>query len=191
VDKRTKVFLVLFLFFLSIYAAIAYYATTSRPNEPFIGFGIYSRDYSGQTTLSGYTGPGSTVNINQTYHWTFNITNEMGTTQLVQVITRLGNNQTIGPNATSPAFLQVFANASIFVPNKSSTLQNFDWNVTKLVSSSGLDYITVEINGQTTSSTFDTPGRPFRFYFELWTFNVSTASFQYYTWLQIGFNVNN
>ena len=187
-DKRTRVFLVLFLFFLSIYAAVAYYATTNRPNESFIGFGIYS----GQNTLSGYTGPGSTVNINKTYHWTFNITNEMGTTQLMQIITRLGNNQTIGPNATSPALLQVFANTSIFVPNKSSRLQNFDWNVTKVVSSGGLDYITVNINGRTTSSTLGTtPGRPFRFYFELWTFNTSTASFQYYTWLQIGFNVNN
>jgi hypothetical protein len=187
VDKRTRVFLVLFLFFLSIYAAIAYYATTNKPNEQFMGFGIYS----GQDTLSGYTGPGSTVNINQTYHWTFNTTNEMGTTQLVQIITRLGNNQTIGPSATSPALLQVFANASLFVPNKSSALQNFDWNVTKVVTSAGVDYITVDINGRTTTSTFgNTPGWPFRFYFELWTFNSSTASFQYYTWLQIGFNVN-
>ncbi len=189
-DQRTRVFLVLFLFFLSIYAAIAYYATTNKPNEPFMGFGIYS----GQNTytLSNYTGPGSTVNINKTYHWTFNITNEMGATQLVQIITRLGNNQTIGPNATSPALLQVFANASLFVPNKSSTLQNFDWNVTKVVSSGGLVYITLDINGRTTSSTIGTtPGLPFRFYFELWTFNASKASFQYYTWLQIGFNVNN
>ena len=186
-ERRTRVFIILFLFFLSIYAATAYYATTNKPTEHFMGFGIYS----GQNTLSGYTGPGSTVNINQTYHWTFNITNEMGTTQLVQIITRLGN-QTMGPNATSPAsLLQVFANASLFVPNKSSTLQNFDWNVTKVVSSGGLDYITVEINGRTTSSTLGTtPGQPFRFYFELWTFNPSTASFQYYTWLQIGFSVN-
>ena len=186
-DKRTRVFIVLFLFFLSIYAAIAYYATTDKPSETFIGFGIYT----GKNALSGYTGPGSTININQTYHWTFNITNEMGTTQLVQIITRIGNNQTTGPNATSPATLQVFANATSFVPNKSSTLQTFDWNVTKVVSSGGLDYLTVDINGLTTSSTLGTaPGLPFRFYFELWTFNTSLASFQYYTWLQIGFTVN-
>ncbi len=41
-EKRTRVFLAFFLFFLSVYAAIAYYATTSKPGQPFMGFGIYS-----------------------------------------------------------------------------------------------------------------------------------------------------
>jgi len=187
VEKRTRVFLLLFLFFLSIYAAIAFYATTNKPSQPFLGFGIYS----GQDTLSGYIGTG-TVNVNQTYHWTFNVTNEMGTTQLVQIITRLGNNQTLGPNATSPATLQVMANSTMFVPNRGSRLQDFDWNVTRETLSGGLDYLTLNINGRTANSTLVTgPGGPFRLYFELWTFNSALASFQYYTWLQIGFRLNN
>ncbi len=186
-EKRTRVFLLLFLFFLAIYGAIAFYATTNKPSQPFLGFGIYS----GQNTLSRYLETG-TVNVNQTYHWTFNITNEMGTTQLVQIITRLGNNTTLGPNATSPATLQVLANSTLFVPNKGSMLQNFDWNVTRVTSSGGLDYLTLDINGRITNSTLGTgPGGPFRLYFELWTFNSALASFQYYTWLQIGFSVNN
>ena len=187
-EKRTRVFLLLFLFFLSIYAAIAFYATNNKPSQPFLGFGIYS----GQDTLSGYIGTGSTVNVNQTYHWTFNVTNEMGTTQLVQIITRLGNNQTLGPNATSPATLQVMANSTMFVPNRGSRLQDFDWNVTRETLSGGLDYLTLDINGRITNSTLGTgPGGPFRLYFELWTFNSGLATFQYYSWLQIGFRVNN
>ena len=187
-EKRTRVFLLLFLFFLSIYAAIAFYATTNKPSQPFLGFGIYS----GQDTLSGYIGTGSTVNVNQTYHWTFNVTNEMGTTQLVQIITRLGNNQTLGPNATSPATLQVMANSTMFVPNRGSRLQDFDWNVTRETLSGGLEYLTLDINGRITNSTLGTgPGGPFRLYFELWTFNSGLATFQYYSWLQIGFRVNN
>ena len=188
-EKRTRVFLLLFLFFLAIYGAIAFYATTNKPSQPFLGFGVYS----GQNSLSGYIGTSSTVNVNQTYHWTFNITNEMGTTQLVQVITRLGNNTTLGPNATSPATLMVvLANSTLFVPNKGSMSQNFDWNVTRVTSSGGLDYLTLNINGRTANSTLVTgPGGPFRLYFELWTFNSALASFQYYTWLQIGFRLNN
>jgi len=189
VEKRTRVFLLLFLFFLAIYGAIAFYATTNKPSQPFLGFGVYS----GQNSLSGYIGTSSTVNVNQTYHWTFNITNEMGTTQLVQIITRLGNNTTLGPNATSPATLMVvLANSTLFVPNKGSMSQNFDWNVTRVTSSGGLDYLTLNINGRTANSTLVTgPGGPFRLYFELWTFNSALASFQYYTWLQIGFRLNN
>jgi len=130
--------------------------------------------------------------VNRTYYWTFNVTNEMGTTQLVQIITRLGNSTTLGPNATTPATLQVMANSTMFVPNKGSMLQNFDWNVTRVTSSGGLDYLTLDINGRITNSTLGTrPGGPFRLYFELWTFNSALASFQYYTWLQIGFSVNN
>ncbi len=191
-EKRTRVFLAFFLFFLSVYAAIAYYATTNKPSQPFIGFGIYS----GQGSLSGYTGQGSAVYVNQTYHWRLNVTNEMGTTQFVQIITLLGNNTTIGPNATSPAALptpaalQLLGNSTIFVANKNSVLQNFDWNVTRVTTSGGLDYLTLSINGRITNSTLSTvPGDPFRLYFELSTFNTSLGSFQYYTWLQIGFVV--
>ncbi len=185
-EKRTRVFLAFFLFFLSVYAAIAYYATTSKPSQPFMGFGIYS----GQGSLSGYTGSGSAVYVNQTYHWRLNVTNEMGTTQFVQIITRLGNNQTIGPNSTSPSTLEVLGNSTMFVANKSSILQSFDWKVTRVTASGGLNHLTLDTNGRITTSTLGTlPGDPFRLYFELSTFNTSLGSFQYYTWLQIGFKI--
>ena len=187
-NHRIRVFLVVFLFFLSIYAAIAFYVSTPKPSQPFIGFGLYSQ----QMTLSGYTGPDSTVNINYTNHWTLNIANEMGSTQFVQVISRLGSNQTGGPNSTSPAPLQVLTNSTLFVPNKSTSLQSFDWKITSVVSSGGSEYLTLNINGRSLNSTLGNPvGYPFRLFFELWTFNSSQGRFQYYTWLQVGFSVNN
>ena len=182
--------MVVFLFFLSIYAAIAFYATTPKPSQPFIGFGLYSQ----QMTLSGYTGPGSTVNVNQTYHWRLNITNEMGSTQFVQLISKLGSNQTGGPNSTSPAppALQVLTNSTLFVPNKNSSLQSFDWKITAVATSGGNESLTMNINGRSLNSTLRNPiGYPFRLFFELWTFNNSQGKFQYYTWLQVGFSVNN
>ena len=187
-NHRTKVFVVVFLFFLSIYAAVAFYDTTPKPSQPFIGFGVYSE----QMTLSRYTtGLGSTVNVNQTNHWTLNITNEVGSTQFIQIISRLGSNQTGGPNSTSPAPLQVLTNSTLFVPNKNTSLQSFDWKITSVVSSGGSEYLTLNINGRSLNSTLGNPvGYPFRLFFELWTFNSSQGRFQYYTWLQVGFSVN-
>jgi hypothetical protein len=186
--RKASVFLVLFLFFLSIYAAIAFYATTPKPSQPFIGFGIYSHE--GQ--LLGYTGPNSTVVLNQPNEWRLNVTNKMGSLQFVQVISRLGNQTTIPPNATSPASLPVLANSTMFVPNQNTSLLSFNWTITAVTPSGGLDYLTIDLNGHSLNSTLGSPaGSPYRFLFEIWTFNTSLDRFQYYTWLQIWFNVRN
>ncbi len=181
-------FFILFVFFLSIYAAIAFYATTPKPSQPFIGFGVFSQ----QGTLSGYTGPNSVVSVNQTLvHWTLNITNKMGSTQFVQIITRMGNETNTPPNATSPGLLPVLTNSTLFVANGNTSLQDFAWRVLSVISSGGLDYLRLEINGLTLNSTLgNAAGHQFRFFFELWTFDESTGGFQYYTWNQIWFSLN-
>jgi len=186
-NHRTRVFLVIFLFFLPIYAAIAFYGTNPKPSQQFIGFGVYSQ----HGTLSGYTGPNSTVISNQPINWTFKITNMMGSIQFVQILARLGNNQTNPPNATSPSTLPVISNSTLFVPNQNTSLQDFDWRITAVTSSAGLDYLKMDVNGRSMNSTLGNPiGQPFRLFFELWTFDNSLGSFQYYTWLQVGFSVN-
>jgi len=185
-NQRIRFFLILFLFFLSIYAALAYYATSSRPSQPFLGFGVYSE----KDTLSSYTDPGTAIVLNVTYDWKLNVTNEMGTTQFVQILSLLGNGTTLGPNATSFATLQPLSNSTLFVANRNFAIQDFKWAVTNVTASNGLDYLTININGEEVRSNLGTlPGSPFRFYFELWTFNTSPAGFQYYTWLQIAFIV--
>src|SRR5215467_4743844 len=109
-NQRIRFFLVLVLFFLSIYTALAYYATSNKPSQSFLAFGVYS----GRDTLSSYTDPGASIIVNQTYDWKLNVTNEMGTTQFVQILSILGNDTTFGPNATSPATLQALSNTTLF-----------------------------------------------------------------------------
>jgi hypothetical protein len=181
--ERARVFLVLFLFFLSIYVAIAFYATTPKPSQPFIGFGVYS-----QKGLYGYAEPNSIVNINQSIDWIFNITNRMGSTQFVEIVSGLGNNQTSAPpNATSPGQLPVLTNSTLFVPNQNNSLLGFNWTITA-VTSSGLSLV---VNGRSLNSTLANPaGYLYRFFFELWTFNSSLGEFQYYSWLQVWFSLN-
>jgi hypothetical protein len=187
VNRRVTVFIILFVFFLSIYAAIAFYTTTPKPSQPFIGFGIYSQ----QGTLSGYTGPNSIINVNQTLDWTFNITNRMGSTQFVQIVTRIGNNETTPPNAIGPALLPVLTNSTLFVANGSTFLKPFTWKVLNVTLSGGLEYLRLDMNGLTLNSTLgNPPGNQFRFFFEVWTFNNSSGTFQYYTWLQVWFTVH-
>lgn len=181
--REFSVFIVLFLFFLSIYAAIAFYTTTPKPSQPFIGFGVYSRE-----GLLGYTGPNSTVVVNQSNEWTLNVTNKMGSTQFVQVVSRLGNQTSVSPNATSPSFLPVLTNMTKFVPNQDSSLLSFNWTITSVTS----NYLALDVNRHSLNSTLsNSVGSPYRFFFEIWTFNTSLDKFQYYTWLQIWFSVRN
>ena len=188
--RKASIFLILFLFFLSIYAAVAFYLTTPKPSQPFIGFGIYA-----QQGLLGYTGPNSTVIANVPTEWTLNVTNEMGSTQFVQVVSILGNQTSLpgfAPNATSPALLPVLTNTTRFVPNQNSSLFDYNWTVTSVKSTpNGLDYLTLSVNGQSLNSTVGSPvGEPFRLFFEVWTYDSSQGGFQYYTWLQVWFSVN-
>lgn len=176
----------LFLFFVSIYAAIAFYVTTPKPTQPFIGFGVYSQ----QGLLSGYLGTNSIVTLNQPVNWTLDITNQMGSVQFLQIVFRIGNTDLSPPNATSPAPLPALANSTLFASDGRTTVANFTWKVLMTTLSGGLEYLTLSINGQQVASSIGTPpGSPFRLFFELWTFDQSSGSFQYYSWLQVWFSV--
>ncbi len=182
-------FLLLFLFFFSAYAAIAFYATTPKPTQSFIGFGVYSQ----QGTLSGYQGPSSssTISVNQSMNWYLNITNQMGSIQFLQLVFRLGNTDPSSPNDTNPAPQPALANSTLFAPNGRMTIANFDWKVLMTNQSNGFEYLTLSINGQKVTSNIGTPpGSQSRLFFELWTFDESSGSFRYYSWLQVWFRVS-
>ncbi len=179
-------FLLLFLFFLSTYGAIAFYVTTPKPTQPFIGFGVYSQ----QGLLAGYLSSGSTVTVNRTVSWTLDITNQMGSIQFLLIVYRIGNTTLSSPNATSPAPLPALTNSTLFAPNGRTTVANFSWNILKATLSGGLEYLALGINGEHVVSNIGTsPGSPFRLFFELWTFDESLGSFRYYSWLQVWFSV--
>ncbi len=178
-------FLLLFLFFFSAYAAVAFYATTPKPTQSFIGIGVYSQE----GVLSGYLGSNSTVFVNQPVNWYLNITNQMGSIQFLQLVFRLGNTDPNSPNATDPAPLPALANSTLFAANGRITIAYFEWRVLMTNQTDGLEYLTLNINGQKVTSNIGTPpGSQFRLFFELWTFDESSGSFRYYTWLQVWFS---
>ncbi len=188
-NRKLTVFLLLFLFFFSTYAAIAFYATTPKPTQPFIGFGVYSQ----QRALSGYQGLSSKppISVNQTVNWYLNITNQMGSIQFLQLIFRLGNTDLSSPNDTNPAPQPALANSTLFAPNGRTTIVNFDWKVIMVNPCNGFDCLTLSINGQKVTSNIGTPpGSQSRLFIELWTFDESSGSFRYYSWLQVWFRVS-
>ena len=182
-NRRVTVFLVLFVFFLSIYAAIAFYATNPKPTQPFMSFDI-------PELLSGSIQSNVTVAVNETMNWHLEVTNKMGSTQLTQTIFRIGNLTTSAPNQTSPATtLLSLGNSTTVVPNGKTATVDFNWKVLNVSSSGELEFLKIEINGQQAVSTVGAAlGKDFRLFFELWTFDAPSNTFRYYTWLQVWFS---
>jgi hypothetical protein len=178
VRRRLLVFVVLFASFSLIYSSIAYYALTKPPAQEFIAWGVFSP--SG--TLSNYfSGSEANVTVGRSLDWHFAITNRMGSIQYVQVVYRLGNSTSASPNATfSGDTVPQLGNSSIFIPNAKTVILNFTWSITSRTSQGGLIFVNMTINGQKISPSVGAiGGQGFRFFFELWTYDVTSNSFQY------------
>lgn len=182
--------------FSLVYGSIAYYAQSKPPAQAFIAFGVYSQ----YDTLSNYfSGVGMNVTANKTLSWQFSVTNKMGAIQYVGIVYRLGNNTSVNPNSTAPASnLAQIGNTSRFIPNGQTAFINFTWSINSEKKAGGLVSLDLIINGQQVSSTIEAVnGMKFRFFFELWSYDLTTNSFLYGyqgqgsrvgNWLQIWFN---
>jgi len=143
-----------------------------------MGWGVFSASGS----LSNYfSGVGANVTVGETLNWHFAVTNQMGSIQYVQVVYRLGNGASANPNATFPgSTVPQLGNSSIFIPNAQTALVNFTWVITSRNPAGGMVFINMTINGQKFSpSVGAVAGQRFRFFFELWTYDVASNSFQY------------
>jgi len=172
------VLLLLFGSFSLVYSSVAYYSLSRPPSQEFIAWGIFSPSGS----LSNYfSGAGANVSVGQTLDWHFAITNQMGSIQYVKVIYRLANSTSPNPNATVPAsIVPQLGNSSVFIPNGRTAFVNFTWSVTSKSSQGGMIFINMRINGQQVSPPVGAVGgQRFRFFFELWTFDIASNSFQY------------
>jgi len=172
------VLLLLFGSFSLVYSSVAYYSLSRPPSQEFIAWGIFSPSGS----LSNYfSGAGANVSVGQTLDWHFAITNQMGSIQYVKVIYRLANSTSPNPNATVPAsIVPQLGNSSVFIPNGRMAFVNFTWSVTSKSSQGGMIFINMRINGQQVSPPVGAVGgQRFRFFFELWTFDIASSSFQY------------
>jgi len=175
--RRVAVLLLLFASFSLVYSSIAYYSLSRPPVQEFMAWGVFSSTGS----LSNYfSGAGANVTIGETLNWHFAVTNQMGSIQYVQVVYRLGNSTSAYPNATVPGSVPQLGNSSIFIPNAQTALVNFTWVISSRNSVSGMVFITMTINGQQVSPSVGAlSGQRFRFFFELWTYDVASNSFQY------------
>jgi hypothetical protein len=157
--------------------------------------------FSPSGTLSNYfSGSEANVAVGKSYDWHFAITNQMGSIQYVQIVYRLGNSTSSSPNATASGdSVPQLGNNSIFIPNARTALVNFTWSFTKKPVPGGSMYIDMTVNGrQISPSVSAVGGQKFRFFFELWTYDAASNSFQYgykgqSSWvgvpLQVWFNV--
>jgi hypothetical protein len=196
VRRRIITFVVLLASFSLIYSSIAYYALSKPPAQPFVAWGVYSPS----ETLSNYfSGVGINVTAHKVLSWHFEVTNKMGSIQYVGIVYRLGNSTSGSPNATSPASaISQIGNTSRFIPNEQTASINFTWSINSESQSGGLVRLNLTINGQQVSpSIVAVKGLKFRFFFELWTYDLATNSFLYGyegsgsrvgDWLQIWFN---
>src|SRR5712691_119479 len=177
-QRKIIVLLLLFASFSLVYSSVAYYSLSRPPTQEFMAWGVFSP--SG--TLSNYfSGGGANVTRGETLNWHFAVTNQMGSIQYVQIVYRLGNSTSASPNATLPGstVLQL-GNSSIFIPNAQTAIVNFTWVITSRNIVGGLVFITMTINGQQVSpSVGAVAGQRFRFFFELWTYDLASNSFQY------------
>ena len=164
-----------------------------------MGLGLYS-----QRGLQGYV-PNSNLTIatGQILNWTFAVTNRMNKAEFVMIITRIGSNSTLSPNATTPTTTLPQLGATEQFTNDGETSRiSFNWTIESSYQVAGLTYLNISIAGQSpiSSAPVGTPsGRNFRLIFELWTFDPVSGSFQYGypgqtsqvgVWLQVWFNAS-
>jgi hypothetical protein len=190
-------FLSLLVMFTAVYGSATFYFSSPRPAQPFIAWGVYSE----RGLLSEYV-PGSnlTVSVNQTLNWHFQITNRMGVVQFIKVVYRIGNTTSAAPSSTQAALtVPEIGRTEKFVPNLAVSRIDFTWRVLSAPPGDQVKPV-LEINGQTVQSEVGAAsGRELMFFFELWTFEVPTGSFQYgwekgetreASWLKLSFNIS-
>ena len=176
---QRKILVLVFLFasFSLVYSSFAYYSLSRPPSQEFMAWGIFS---SSGDLANYFSGAGENVTVGGVLNWHFEITNQMGSIQYVQVIYRLANSTSTSPNPTASGSTPQLGNSSIFIPNKQTASVNFTWSISSRYTRGGMILINMVINGRQVSSTVGaTGGQRFRFFFELWTFDVRSNSFQY------------
>jgi len=194
---RLATYLVVFLSLTTIFTSATFYIISPKPIQSYMGFGIYS-----QQGLQGYVPGNMTITPPQTLNWNLTVANRTGREQFLMVIVRIGNSTTFSPNVTSPATpLPELGRLDRFVGDGETSNINFTWTVESTNQTGDLVFLNLQINGQSLSSApiGSVLGSNFRLIFELWTFDLSSGSFEYGypgefaqigTWLQVWFSTS-
>ena len=194
---RLATYLVVFISLATIFTSATFYIISPKPTQSYMGFGVYS-----QQGLQGYVPGNMTITPPQTLNWNLTVTNRTGREQFIMVIVRIGNSTTFSPNVTSPATpLPELGRIDRFVSDGETSNINFTWTVESTNQTGDLVFLNLQINGQSVSSApiGSVSGSNFRLIFELWTFDLSSGSFEYGypgefaqigTWLQVWFSTS-
>lgn len=194
---RLATYLVVFISLATIFTSATFYIISPKPTQSYMGFGVYS-----QQGLQGYVPGNMTITPPQTLNWNLTVANRTGREQFIMVIVRIGNSTTFSPNVTSPATpLPELGRLDRFVGDGETSNINFTWTVESTNQTGDLVFLNLQINGQSVSSApiGSVSGSNFRLIFELWTFDLSSGSFEYGypgefaqigTWLQVWFSTS-
>ncbi len=194
---RLATYLVVFISLATIFTSATFYIISPKPAQSYMGFGVYS-----QQGLQGYVPGNMTITPPQTLNWNLTVANGTGREQFIMVIVRIGNSTTFSPNVTSPATpLPELGRLDRFVGDGETSNINFTWTVQSTNQTGDLVFLNLQINGQSVSSApiGSVSGSNFRLIFELWTFDLSSGSFEYGypgefaqigTWLQVWFSTS-
>ncbi|HEX9240136.1 MAG TPA: hypothetical protein VF910_05725 [Candidatus Bathyarchaeia archaeon] len=194
---KLATFLVIFISLATIFTSATFYIISPKPAQSYMGFGVYS-----QQGLQGYVPGNMTITPPQTLNWNLTVANRTGREQFIMVIVRIGNSTTFSPNVTSPATpLPELGRIDRFVSDGETSNINFTWTVESTNQTGDLVFLNLQINGQSVSSApiGSVSGSNFRLIFELWTFDLSSGSFEYGypgefaqigTWLQVWFSTS-
>ncbi len=195
--RRLATYLVVFISLATIFTSATFYIISPKPTQSYMGFGVYS-----QQGLQGYVPGNMTITPPQTLNWNLTVANRTGREQFIMVIVRIGNSTTFSPNVTSPATpLPELGRLDRFVGDGETSNINFTWTVQSTNQTGDLVFLNLQINGQSVSSApiGSVSGSNFRLIFELWTFDLSSGSFEYGypgefaqigTWLQVWFSTS-
>lgn len=202
--SKLAVFLIIVISLGAIFSSVAFFLTSPRPSQAFMGLGVFS-----QAGLLEYVpAANSTVSVGQPLNWTLSITNRMGTAQFAMIIVKLENSTLQPPTSTSPSPVPLeISTPERFIADGDTSNITFSWIVQSTNQTGGLVYLNLAVNGQQSpaaKSIGAVSGESYRWIFELWTYDISCGSslsngcFHYGfgplssptgSWLQVWFNV--
>jgi uncharacterized membrane protein len=199
-SQNSRNLLVIFIIFLIIFEMIAYVATTPRPREQFFQFYVLGANH---LAADYYPSNDSNIHLGQPVKWYIGVTDLMGSMQLVAVRVKLGNETISAPNDTQaqPSPAPLVTELTRFIQDNETWEFPFVWRISNISSADhSTRILDLQINNQTLSmqSPSAKDGNNFRLIFELWTWNVDTAGFEFgwrtatehrVAWLQVWFNV--
>jgi len=197
-SRRTSI--AVFITLLVVCEMLAFVATTPRPREQFFQLYILGANHM---LADYYPNNDADIRIGQPVTWHLGVTDNTGTTQLISIRVKIGNNTLKPPDdrqaLESPA--PVVTEFMRFLQENETWETPFVWSVSDAVSVAGSTRIlALQINNETyrLQDCSASNGQNFRLIFELWTWQRDADAFEFgwtvsgehrAAWLQVWFNM--